>query len=226
MSPARPDRYEPLPSLPELPGFIARKLSRNAKRAVLAGLALVALAIAIGVPALVTIKHRDDAAAARASQRAHAAAVAALRAELRLVDGHGTAARGLTGTAAIAAREALVRDLSAAISRDALRRERTGEFARQPKRVDCSRFPVGVGAVDPAADPSIRQARYGCLAVTTDFAPNAGTSGGTIGYPYRARVEFGSGRFTFCKISGRPGEGSLVRPLEVAVPVACGGTRD
>jgi hypothetical protein len=225
MAPARPDRYEPLPSLPELPRFIARKLSRNARRVTLVGLALVAVAIAIGVPTLIAAKHRSDAAAERASARAHAAAVAALRAELRLVNGHGTAARGLTGAAAIAAREALVRDLSAAVGRDAERRHRTGEFARQAKRVDCSRYPVTVGGKDPADDLALRQGRYGCLAVTTEFAPGAETTGGAIGYPYRARVDFESGRFTFCKISGRPGEGSLLRPVEVVVPVACGGTR-
>src|SRR5690242_4689309 len=114
MSPAQPDRYEPLPSLLELPGFIARKMSRNAKRAVLALLVLIAIAIAIGVPTLIAAKHRSDAADARAAAKAHAAASVALRKELRLVNGHGTAARGLTGAAAITARHALVGDLTAA----------------------------------------------------------------------------------------------------------------
>jgi hypothetical protein len=59
--------------------------------------------------------------------------------------------------------------------------------------------------------------------VTADIAPQASTRGGTIGYPYRALVHFGPGRFSFCKVSGRPGEGSLLHAVEVAVPRACGG---
>ena len=44
-----------------------------------------------------------------------------------------------------------------------------------------------------------------------------------IGLPYRALVDFPSGRFTYCKVSGRPGEGSLRREILVTVPAACGG---
>ena len=223
MSPAQPDRYEPLPSLLELPGFFVRKLSRAGRRGLLVAAALIAAAIAVGVPALVASKHDADTAAQRAAQRAHARSVAALRAELRLVDGGGTPARGLTGAAAVTAHESLVRDLAAAISRDAAERHRTGELAERAKRVDCARYPPAAGNPDPAADPAIRQARYACLAVTAEFKAGAATTGGAIGYPYRALVHFGSGRFTFCKFSGRPGEGSLTRQLDVAIPVACGG---
>jgi hypothetical protein len=37
-------------------------------------------------------------------------------------------------------------------------------------------------------------------------------------------VDFESGRFSYCKISGRPGEGSLTREFPVRVPKACGGS--
>jgi hypothetical protein len=226
MNSGQSDRYEPLPSLLELPGFIARKLSKRTKRTILAVFVLIVAAIAVGVPTLIAAKHRSDAAEARAEAKAHAAEVAQMRRELRMVNGRGTAAHGLAGAAALTARHALVHDLSAAVDRDAMRRFRAGEFTQHPNRVSCFRFPVGVpGTPDPSDDPKLSRGRYTCLAVTTGFASGKETTGGEIGYPYRALVNFDTGRFAFCKYSGRPGEGSLRRPLEVALPTACGGER-
>jgi hypothetical protein len=223
MAPAQPDRYEPLPPLLEIPGHLVRKLSPRGRRAGLVLLGVFVVALAVGIPALIAAKHRHDAAAAREAARNRAAHIAALRAELHQVGGRGTAAAGLTGAAALSARHALVRDLSGAITADAAARARSGEFAQAPQRVDCSRFPAGAGAPDPADVPGASRGRYACLAVTADFAPGAGTVGGAIGYPYRALVDFGSGRFTFCKISGRPGEMVIPRKVDAPVPPACGG---
>jgi hypothetical protein len=223
--PAQPDRYEPLPPLLQIPGFLIRKMSPRAKRLALVLLAGFLVVLAVGIPSLLTAKHRDDAAAARSAARAQAARLAQLRAEIRRVDGRGTPARGLTGAQALAARHALVADLASAVAADAARRAHTGEFAQAAKHVDCSRYPAGVGVPDASADLSARTGRYACLAVTADFAPGSSTVGGTIGYPYRALVHFGSGRFAFCKISGRPGEMSITRKILVPVPPACGGSR-
>ena len=114
-------------------------------------------------------------------------------------------------------------DLSDAVHEDALARIRNGEFTRTVERVECERFPRGARGEDPATDLANRIGRYSCLAITAD-APRLDTSNpSSIGYPYRARVDFPSGKYTFCKISGRPGEGSLTREILVQVPVACGG---
>jgi hypothetical protein len=223
--PAQPDRYQPLPSLTQLPRFLVRKMSHRAKELAIAGLVLLAIAIAIGIPLLVSAKDRSDAAAARASARADAARIAQLRAEIRRVDGRGTASRGLHGTSAVAARQALVGDLASAITADAARRLKAGDFAEPVKSVQCSRFPAATGLQDPAANLSLPRARYACLAVTATFARGAGSVGGSIGYPYRAVVHFGSGAFTFCKISGRPGEQSITKSIPVPIPPACGGDR-
>ena len=60
--------------------------------------------------------------------------------------------------------------------------------------------------------------------LTAAVAPRTETNeSSSLGYPYRALVHFPSGRFTYCKISGRPGEGSLTREFPVRVPAACGG---
>jgi hypothetical protein len=223
--PAPPDRYEPLPPLIQIPGHLVRKLSPRGRRIGLLIIAAVVVALAIGIPTLVAAKHRNDAADARAAARARAARLAELRAEVRRIDGRGTPARGLTGTRALTVRRALATDLAGAVSADAARRARSGEFAQPAKHVECSRYPAGVGVPDPADDLSVRNGRYACLAVTADFAPGNATVGGSIGYPYRALVHFGSGRFAFCKISGRPGELSIPRTIAVPVPPACGGQR-
>jgi hypothetical protein len=59
--------------------------------------------------------------------------------------------------------------------------------------------------------------------VTARFQETEKSSGGLIGHPYRMRIDFDTGRYAFCKIAGRPGEGQLKRHLGVTVPVVCGG---
>src|SRR5688572_2988521 len=126
--PAQPDRYEPLPPLLQIPGFLVRKLSHRQRQLALAALALFVVALAVAIPSLIAAKHRSDAAASRAAARAQVARIAALRKEIRRIDGSGPAARGLTGATALSARKALAADLAAAITADAARRARTGEF--------------------------------------------------------------------------------------------------
>jgi hypothetical protein len=224
---AQPERYEPLPGLLGIPRHLLGRLSPRGRRiAAVAGvlaLAAVVVGLAAGLPVLLRSK-REHAAAERAAEaRARVVRLAELRAERRPVGGRGTPARGLTGTAALSARRRLAADLAAAVLADSAARARAGTLAHRPTRVECARFPAAPAAADPAADPSSRRGRYACLAVTAEIAPQQSTRGGSFGYPYRALVDFRSGRFSFCKISGRPGEGSLAQTLVVAVPRACGG---
>lgn len=216
--PAQPDRYEPLPSLLEIPGFLIRKMGRRGRRAALAVLVLFVAGLAVTVPVQIAAKHDDAAARAAATARARTALIAKQRAEIRPVAGGGAAAG-----AAVPARRALVTDLSAAVEANARARVRTGEFARPVQRADCTRFPPSTTGADPITDGG-RTGRYACLAVTAEFVPGQTTTGGAIGYPYRALVDFETGRFTFCKTSGRPGEGSLLTKVAVPVPHVCGGT--
>ena len=225
---ARPDRYEPLPGLLEIPGFLIRKIPPRARRpaAFAAGilLAAAAVALAISIPAITDSKSDRAAAEQRAERERRVQRAAQLQAELRLRTGRGTAARGLTGAAALRARRALAADLVAAVHDDALARVRAGEFKQSVERVECERFPRGVGAPDPAADLTKATGRYSCLAVTAEAPASERNDASSIGYPYRGLVRFESGRFSYCKISGRPGEGSLAREIPVRVPAACGGS--
>jgi hypothetical protein len=221
------DRYEPLPGLTEIPAFLVRKLSPRGRRILKILTPFVLIAIAIGlyftIQAITESKDERAAAERRAEQQREADLVARLRAEQRLVDGSGTPASGLEGAAAVTARRALVTDLSAAVEADAHTRVQSGEFKQSVTRVECERFPRGARGEDPATELGNPTGRYSCLAITADAPRTEGNNPSSIGYPYRARVDFPSGKYTFCKISGRPGEGSLVRSAPVQVPAACGG---
>lgn len=224
---ARSDRYDPLPGLTEIPAFLIRKLSPRGRRiaAVLAAVLLVVVAVVlvISVPKITQTKEERAAADRRSAQQREAALVAELRAEQRLRQGVGTPSRGLEGDAAIAARLQLAADLTAAVKADAAARVRSGELTHTVRRVECERYPRGARGEDPASDLANPIGRYSCLAITADAPKTERNNPSSIGYPYRARVDFPSGRFTYCKVSGRPGEGSLTREFPVRVPAACGG---
>jgi hypothetical protein len=226
---ARPDRYEPLPGLLEIPGYLVRKIPPRARRPAAFAAALLAVAavvvLALSIPAITDSKQERAAADQQAEQQRRAQRAEELQAEVRLRTGRGTAAAGLGGAAALDARHALAGELADAVHDDALARTRAGEFTQTVNRVECERFPRSHSAPDPAADLSRPTGRYACLAITADAPSNEGNAASSIGYPYRALVDFEAGRFGFCKISGRPGEGSLTREFPVRVPAACGGDR-
>jgi hypothetical protein len=221
------DRYQPLPGLLEIPGFLLGKLSPRGRRiaavaGVLLGIALV-VGLVLGVPAIIDAKHRSELADARRDARYRASRIGELTRQVRPISGRGPAARGLTAPATLQPQRVLRADLVAAIAADGARRARTGEFVDAPKRVECSRNPPSLGAPDPAAVPDARRSTYACLAVTTDVERGATTNGGSIGYPYSALVDFQAGRFAFCRVSGRPGEMLIGRDIHVPVPRVCGG---
>jgi hypothetical protein len=223
------DRYEPLPGLLGIPAFLVRKLSPRGRRiAAAAGAVLAAGAVAamiVAVPAITDTKEERAASEQRTLEEQRAQRAAELEAELRLLHGRGSAARGLEGEAALSARRALVTDLAAAVERDAAARVRSGELDRPILGGECERYPRGARGEDPAANLSRPTGRYSCLAVTAEVERSDYTTGSDIGYPYRALVDFRTGEFTYCKVSGKPGEGSLTREFPVTVPAACGGER-
>lgn len=221
------DRYEPLPGLLEIPGFLIRKIPPRARRpaafAAAILLAAVAVALVLSIPAITESKDERAATEARIERERQAQRAAELQAELRLREGRGEGARGLKGAEAIAVRQALVQDLNQAVHADALSRVQAGEFTQSVSRVECERFPRGARGEDPALELGNPTGRYSCLAITADAPKIETNEPSSLGYPYRALLHFNSGRFSYCKISGRPGEGSLTREFPVRVPAACGG---
>ena len=70
--------------------------------------------------------------------------------------------------------------------------------------------------------PGARVSRLSCTAVTSEVLRD-GVKAGVVGHPFLARVDYGTGRYAWCKVSGRAGEGSFRRLTGVKVPRACGG---
>ena len=58
-------------------------------------------------------------------------------------------------------------------------------------------------------DPGASRVPYDCIAITSELPSDENLPQGVIGHPFRAVADYGSGRFTWCKVSGRPGEGGL-----------------
>ena len=215
------DRYEPLPPLPELPRWLWRRMNRPARVALLlAGLAIVAGAVAV-VPGLRDAQRDADdrVRLERAEQRAEL--IRRLEAEQRPVAGRSDVpAAGAAATARLAARERTLADLGAAIAADARGRVARGELRGPIRRVACEPFPRSLDRSGAEEDLARRRGRYSCIAVTAAFERTSSNPGGVIGHSYRARVDFVTGRYSFCKITGRPGP---EREQVVTIPRACGG---
>jgi hypothetical protein len=200
------DRYEPLPGLLSIPAFLVRRLSPRGRKilALVAAVALVGAVVAavILVPKITETK-RDNAERARQdSARALAAERARLTAEQRPHRGVAPAGSG---------RAAIVVELQSAILADARSRVSAGDLpGPPPKRVTCEGLKHRPGG-------------YRCLAVTSDLPDTGTTVGGTVGHPFAAVVHPKTGRFSWCKVSGRPGELSIQSRFLVKLPRECGG---
>jgi hypothetical protein len=212
------DRYEPMPGVAGLPKWVWGKLPRSGRIALaLLPFAIVALILLLG-PGIDDSK--DRRAEAERQQRAQQAAerVAQLRAEQRPRFERGTpAGRDL------AARATLVAALPVAIQADARERVAAGALDGPIRSVECEPYPRSVDGQGAHLDPSQTTGRYSCLAVTRGAPATEHNEASSIGHPYRVLVHFDTGRYAFCKVSGRPGEGSIGREIAAPVPQACGG---
>ena len=118
-----------------------------------------------------------------------------------------------------APRPALVRRLETALLADAHERVERGELERNVQRVECEPYPRTAPRREAELDPALRSGRYHCLAVTRDIV---GTHEGTLGYPFFARIRYGTGHLAWCKINPIPGEQAVPDPRRVAtLPKGC-----
>ena len=213
-----PERYEPMPGLLDLPGWLWRRMPSVAKGALVAAfVSLIAVALIIG-PDIRESKSEREKAEQQQRERARQANEARLRREQRPRFVNGPAA-----TSGVPARRRLVDAASASVLVDARRRVAAGELRGPIQGVDCEPFPRNVAGIGADDSTELRYGRYACIAVTARFEETENTSGGLLGQAYRLRIDFDTGRYAFCKIAGRPGEGQLKRHLGVTTPVECGG---
>jgi hypothetical protein len=213
------ERYEPLPGLTRLPGWIWRKLPPAGKVGVaLLPLVAVGLVLALG-PGIERGKEERATAEEQRLEQARAARVERLREEQQPRFGRGEAA-----AASLPARRRLLGDAAVAVRGDARTRVEAGTLSGPIRRVQCEPYPRTVERSGAHEDLSRPVGNYACLAVTAEIAATAAHEGGAIGHPYRVRIDFESGRFAFCKVAGRAGEGSIGQAPLVPVPAACGGS--
>ena len=201
------ERYEPLPGLLHLPSFLYRKLGPGGRIAVKVGGA--ALVVLVTVAAIVLVPRIAESNRERSAQERRDAA-AALAGQRRRLTREQRPHRAQAGPDA--PRAAVLAELRAGILADARARAAAGKLHGPPaRRVECEPL--------TGADAAAARVPYDCIAVTSDLPP--GSVGGVIGHPFRAVADYSTGRVTWCKVSGRPGEGSLTSPGLVRLPRAC-----
>lgn len=205
------DRYEPLPGFAELPGWLWRRTGTAVRIGVTATLVVAVAAAVVLVSSAGQSRERRAARQQREQAAQRVAAIRRLQAEQRPRHARSSAT----------ARPAMITDLAASILTDARRRVSEHQLRGPILRVACEPFPRTVGGTPPERDPSKREGRYACLAVTAEFGRSEGGEAGAIGHPYRALVRFDSGRYAYCKVSGRP---DPVPDPAVTTPRECGGS--
>jgi hypothetical protein len=120
----------------------------------------------------------------------------------------------------LGARSALMNELRAEVLADARARVRRGDLDGPVRRVECEPFPRSVDAVGAHEQLGRRTGRYACVAVTAEFGTGEMGATGVIGHQYRTMVDFETGRYAFCKVSGQAGPS---REQLVTTPRVCGG---
>jgi hypothetical protein len=183
---------------------------------VVALVALIGVGIAIA-PGIRESKSEREARERAERLEARAEREAFIRREQRPRFGSGEP------TTSVSERRALVEQAGDAVLSDARRRAREGQLRGPIRRVDCEPFPRNVSGIGADDSTEERYGRYFCLAVTAEFVETEASSGGQLGHPYRVRVDFDTGRYAYCKVSGRPAEGQLKRRLGPTIPQVCGG---
>jgi hypothetical protein len=210
LPPAENDRYEPLPGLFSLPGFLYRKLGPRGRLAAKVGGALFVAAVAAA--AVLLLPRIAESNREREAQERRDAEAAMAERRRRLIEEQRPHRARATPDAS---RLAVVADLEHRILADARARVAAGHLAGPAaKRVECNPIEHGQDTEGP-------RVAYDCIAVTSDLPSTDGAPGGVVGHPFRGVVLFPEARLTWCKVSGRPGEGNLTSRGLVRLPRAC-----
>jgi hypothetical protein len=216
------ERYEPMPGIADLPGWLWRRMGRAARLAGLAGLVLLVAVAAALVPVIVQSKQEraESDRRERAERRAELVRRLEVEQRPRLRRSASVAPPGAPAGERLDARAALVDEMTAEILADARARARRGDLDGPIRTVECEPFPRSVDPVGAHEQLGRRSGRYACVAVTAEFGTGEVGATGVIGHQYRTEVDFETGRYAFCKVSGQAGP---AREQLVTTPRVCGG---
>jgi hypothetical protein len=218
----RPERYEPMPGIAELPGWLWRRTGRAARLTLLGALIVLLATAAALVP--VILESKEERAESDRRERAERRAELIRRLETEQRPRHRRSTSVAPPEAAaneqLEARSALMDELNAQILADARARVRRGDLDGPIRRVECEPFPRSVDGVGAHQQLGRRTGRYACVAVTAEFGTGEVGATGVIGHQYRTMVDFETGRYAFCNVSGQAGPS---REQLVTTPRVCGG---
>jgi hypothetical protein len=182
-----------------------------------ATLVVVGAALAVLVPRIDAGKDSRAAKAAAAEAHARAANRARVVHEQRPRHASDVALKppaDASATEKTAARAQLMTKVQAAILADSQARARAGEIRHVEGPTTCE--------VTPGTKAGGTIGVFDCFTVTRRIIKTSGTPAGTIGYPYRAVVDFGKYSYTWCKTEQFPGERLIPDPRTVVqLPPAC-----
>jgi hypothetical protein len=117
---------------------------------------------------------------------------------------------GASATEVSAAREDLLRGVESAITADAQARAARGEMSRVKGPTTC----------EPVA--GAREGVFDCYTVVRDVPKVETNAAGSIGYPFRAVLDYSDFTYAFCRVEQFPGEKLVPDPSKVVqLPAAC-----
>jgi hypothetical protein len=211
-----------MPGIADLPGWLWRRMGRTARLAALGAIILLVAAAAALVPVILDTKEDQAEAERRDRAERRAELIRRLETEQRPRQRRSTsvAPAGAAPAEQLEARATLVDELNAEILADARARVRRGDLDGPIRRVRCEPFPRSVDGVGAHEQLGRRTGRYACVAVTAAFGTGEVGATGVIGHQYRTMVDFETGRYAFCKVSGQAGP---AREQLVTTPRVCGG---
>ena len=176
-------------------------------------------ALVLGVALAVMIPRINDGKERRAAQErvAEAKADAANRARVTELQKprSGSASQllppaGASATEVSAAREDLLHNVESAITADAQARAAKGEMSRVQGPTTCA----------PAA--GAREGVFDCYTVVRKVPKVETNAAGSIGYPFRAVLDYNDFSYAFCRVEQFPGEKLVPDPSRVVqLPAAC-----
>ena len=216
------DHYQPMPGIAELPAWLWNRMGRGGRLGALGAMIVLVAAAAALIPVIVESKEERAETERRERAERRAELIRRLETEQRPRFRRSTsvAPPGATEGKRLDARATLIDELTAAILADARARVRRGSLDGPIRRVECEPFPRTVEGVGADEDLSRRRGRYACVAVTAEFGTGEVGATGVIGHQYRTEVDFHTGRYAFCKVSGQAGP---TREQLVTTPRVCGG---
>ena len=181
------------------------------------GIAAVLLGIALAVMIPRINEGKETRAAQERADEARAAAANRERVTKLQQPRSGSAAQllppaGASATEVSAARDELLRRVESAITADAQARAAKGEMSRVRGPTTCT----------PAAGD--REGAFDCYTVVRAIPKVETNAAGSIGYPFRAVLDYDDFTYSFCRVEQIPGEMLVPDPRTVVqLPAACRG---